>query len=187
MLTENEIIKRCIKLDRQAQKLLYQKYSSVMFGICLRYASDRSEAQDVLQEGFLKIFLNIQDFSGLGSFEGWMKRIMINTAITFYHKNLKYNQQIDIDHVRESRISNIEYETSEYTVEELQKVITSLPDGYRMVFNLFAIEGYKHKDIGEMLGIDVNTSKSQYSRARKLIQKKLLELTDYKSVSGNNE
>ncbi len=180
MLSEDQIIKECIKKNRQAQKILYEKYASVMLGICMRYAANRADAEDILQDGFLKIFLNIRDYAERGSFEGWMKRIMINTAITYYHKNLKYNQQLDIDDVNESKIQPVEYETTEYTIEELQKVITELPDGYRMVFNMFAIEGYKHKDIAELLKIDVNTSKSQFSRARKLMQKKLMELKQIK-------
>jgi RNA polymerase sigma factor (sigma-70 family) len=183
MLTEEEIILRCIKRDRKAQKLLYYKYAAIMLGICSRYVADRTEAEDILQDGFLKIFLNIEEFESRGSFEGWMKRIMINTAITYYHKNLKYNQQLDIDEINETHIEGNDYETAEYTIEELQKVITSLPAGYRMVFNLFAIEGYKHKDIADMLGIDINTSKSQFSRARRLIQKKLEELKKIRNFS----
>lgn len=176
VMTEQEIIKRCIKNDRSAQKDLYKKYAAIMMALCMRYTGNRAEAEDVLQEGFLKIFLNMKDYAGTGSFEGWMKRIIINTAITHYHKNLKHNMLEDIELVQKKHIVDQEYNDLDFSHEELMGVISTLPDGYRMVFNLFAIEGYKHKDIAEMLKIDINTSKSQFSRARKLIQKKLEEL-----------
>ncbi len=177
MVSEEQLIKGCVRGDRKYQKLLYERYASAMLGVCIRYSSSRPEAEDIVQEGFLKIFLNIKDFTGKGSFVGWMRRIMVNTAITFYHKNLKHNQLCDINGINESDIENPSpYEEDEFSHEELLKIINELPAGYKMVFNLFAIEGYKHKDIAEILNIDVNTSKSQYSRARKLIQKKLLDL-----------
>lgn len=172
---EREIIDGCLKNNRRAQKTLYQAYSSKFLGICLRYAKDRQEAEDVLQEGFIKIFNRIGQYSGSGSFEGWMKRIIINTAITNYRQNLKRYNQVDVANLTEDEIE-IKAEDFEYTYEELLKVVQSLPTGYRMVFNMFAIEGYQHKEIAAMLEIDVATSKSQYSRARKLLQKKLVEL-----------
>ena len=109
----------------------------------------------------------------MGSFEGWMKRIVVNTAITQFHRNKKHNRMDDIDEIHETDIEGYSLDDAEYTHEELLKVINMLPDGYRMVFNLYAIEGYKHKEIGEILNIDVSTSKSQFSRARRLIQQKL--------------
>jgi RNA polymerase sigma-70 factor (ECF subfamily) len=182
MMDEQHIIDGCLKNDRKAQKALYEKYASRFLGMCMRYAKDRQEAEDILQDGFLKIFGRISQFSGLGSFEGWMKRIIVNTAITNYRQNLKHYYQQDIDDLRELDTEG-ESMDSEYTMEELLKVVQGLPAGYRVVFNMFAIEGFQHKEIAEMIGVDVTTSKSQYSRARKLIQKKLLELRKERIVT----
>jgi len=174
MLSEDQLIERCRKNDRTAQKMLYDKYSSTMLGICMRYVFERSEAEDILQEGFLKIFTKISEFEGRGSFEGWMKRVFINTAITLYHKNSKHNKyHYNIDDVHISKSEKPAIGESEFTNEELLNIIHSLPKGYKLVFNMYAIEGFKHKEIAEMLKIDINTSKSQYSRAKKLIRKKL--------------
>jgi len=181
-MIEQEIIQSCIKKDAKAQKYLYQKYSSVLLGICIRYSRSLKDAEDILQDGFLKIFINIKNYSGKGSFEGWMKRIIINTSITYYNNNLKFKYHSDITEINETDISNQNFETSEFSQEELLNVINELSDGYRMVFNMFAIEGYKHKEIAKMLGIDINTSKSQFSRARKIVQQKLLELKKIKYV-----
>ena len=172
----DKIIEGCKKGQRSFQKLLYDKYAPVLMGICMRYAYSTDEAEDVLQDSFVKIFKEISKFEKKGSFEGWLKRIVINTAITNYRKNQKrYNQQ-EIDSYNQQFHSTSMYET-DYTHEELLKIIQELPDGYRIVFNLYAIEGYKHKEIAEILGIDVTTSKSQYSRAKKAIRKKMEEIS----------
>ena len=153
-------------------------YAPVLLGLCCRYTRDRSEAEDVLQEAFIKIFNNLGQFAGKGSFEGWLKRIVVNTAITHYRQNLKHAYQEDISEIKESRISGENFKEAEFTKEELMNVIKSLPQGYRMVFNLYAIEGYKHREIGKMLNIDISTSKSQFSRARKIVQQKLEKLME---------
>lgn len=183
-MDERELIEQCQKNKPKAQKFLYDKYSSLMLGICIRYSRNLADAEDILQEGFLKIFINIKYFEGKGSFEGWMKRIFVNTAITFYHKNLKHQYHKDITEINENSIENNgeQSDNSEFTQEELLEIINSLSDGYRMIFNLYAIEGYKHKEIAKLLDIDINTSKSQYSRAKKIIQKKVLELKHIKYV-----
>ena len=174
MLSEEQLIERCKKQDRAAQKILYDRYAGLMLAICTRYVFERSEAEDILQEGFLKIFLKIGEFEGRGSFEGWLKRVFVNTAITHYHKSSKHNKyHYEIGDVQETKFENIKYSESEFTKDELLNVVNSLPEGYKVVFNLYAIEGYKHKEIGKLLNIDINTSKSQYSRAKKLIRKKL--------------
>ena len=173
MLDEKQIIDGCCRKDKKAQKALFERFANVLLGICMRYAGRRDEAEDILQDGFVKIYGNIRDYAGTGSFINWMKKIMINTAITHYHRNLKHHYQQDIDDIRETDIEGYEYEGAEFTREELFNVISELPEGYRMVFNLYALEGYKHKEIAELLEIDINTSKSQYSRARSLIRKKL--------------
>ena len=165
------------------QKELYKIYAPRMFSICLRYAKSREEGQDILQEGFIKVYTKINQFSGEHSFEGWMKRVFANTAITHYNTNLKHYYQDDITEIRESETLQFNVDDHEYSHEELLGVIESLSDGYRMVFNLFAIEGFKHKEIAEMLGIDEATSKSQFHRARKLIQKKLVELSGEKIMN----
>ena len=173
----DKIVEKCKKNNSEAQKQLYNIYAPILYGICIRYVSDKSEADDILQKGFFKILTKIKDFSGKGSFEGWMKRIMVNTAITHYHKNKKHGNHYDVTDIQETKIDGNSYSSSDYTKDELLGVIKSLPDGYRTVFNLYAIEGYKHKEIAKKMNIDVNTSKSQYSRARKLIQKKLEKLS----------
>lgn len=183
MLDERQIINGCCKRDKKAQKALFERYKSILLGVCIRYSDRREEAEDILQDGFVKIFLNIQDFAGTGSFINWMKKIMINTAITHYHRNLKHQYHQDIDDIRETEIEGSEFEMAEFTRQELLDVITNLPEGYRMVFNLYAIEGYKHKEIAQMLEIDVNTSKSQYSRARSLIRKKLFALKKERTLA----
>lgn len=148
----------------------------MLLGVCNRYAQSIEEAEDVMQEGFVKIFLNINEFKGDGSLVAWMRRIMINTAITYYHRMRKHRYHDDLDDVRESKMSDNNWSESEFTKEELYNVIHRMPDGYRMVFNLYAVEGYKHREIAEILEIDENTSKSQYSRARRWLQERLLKL-----------
>ena len=173
MLDDKQIIDGCCRKDKKAQKALFDRFAKVLLGICMRYAGRRDEAEDILQDGFVKIYGNIRDYAGTGSFINWMKKIMINTAITHYHRNLKHHYQQDIEDIRETDIEGYEFEAAEFTREELFGVISGLPEGYRMVFNLYALEGYKHKEIAELLEIDINTSKSQYSRARGLIRKRL--------------
>lgn len=145
----------------------------------MRYANDRSEAEDILQESFIKIFFNINDFSGSGSFIGWLRKVAVNTAITHYHKNLKYRFHQEIEEYV-SIETGTGFDEDVFTSDELLKVLNDLPAGYRLVFNLYAIEGYKHKEIAEMLGIDTNTSKSQYSRAKAAIREKLEKLDKIK-------
>jgi len=175
MLNEKQLIQGCLKQDQKIQKILYEKYSSGFLGVCARYTQDRTEAEDVLQEAFLKIFVNIKQYSGSGSFEGWMRRIVVNTAISHYRQNLKHYYNQEISEVKESKIDDTVIYEADFTHEELLGVIRTLPRGYQVVFNLYAIEGYMHKEIAEMLDIDINTSKSQFSRARKIMQQKLRE------------
>jgi RNA polymerase sigma-70 factor (ECF subfamily) len=174
--SEKKILAGCIKGRQSAQRELFEKYSRLLLGVCNRYAQSIEEAEDIMQDGFVKIFLNIKEFKGDGSLVAWMRRIMINTAITHYHKMRKHRYHDDLDEVSESRFEERTWEESEFTREELFNVIRSMPDGYRMVFNLYALEGYKHREIAEILEIDENTSKSQYSRARKWLQERLIKL-----------
>jgi len=176
MHKDEDLIKRCIARDRQAQKTLYERYAPLLLGVCIRYAFDRDEAEDILQEGFVKVFFHLHEYSGLGPLKNWMRKIMVNTAITHYHRTLKHRYHSDLDDMQEHIALAGDLPGVDFTRGELLEVIRSLPPGYRMVFNLFAVEGYKHREIAEMMGIDVNTSKSQYSRARQMIRNKLEKL-----------
>ena len=186
MMSDRQIIELCAKHNRKAQQVLYDKYSRLLLGVCLRYATDKAEAEDILQDSFLKIFYNIKDFTGSGSFIGWLRKVAVNTAITHYHKNLKYRYLVDIEDYVSVEIGITSFEEDFFTSDELYKVLNELPTGYRMVFNLYAVEGYKHKEIAEMLGIDTNTSKSQYSRAKAVIIYKLEKLGKLKSSYSEN-
>jgi RNA polymerase sigma-70 factor (ECF subfamily) len=178
--TDNELIDGCLTGKRLFQLALYEKYSARMFAICKRYAKSNDEAEDVLQDGFVKVFTKMSQFSRESALEAWLKRIFINTAITNYRNNIKHYYQEDVTEINESEMETYEIGDSEFTKEELKSVIDGLPKGYNLVFSLYAIDGYKHKDIAEMLGIDIETSKSQYHRAKKAIQKKLYELSKVK-------
>lgn len=169
-MSEEEIIKSCVSGNTHAQKLLYDKYARVMMGICIRYAADKSEAEDMLQEGWIKVFRNMSAFRFEGSIEGWIKKIMVNTSLDYLRKNKNHIHQIEISIVEENISSEITSSDS-LSAKELLKLIHQLPSGYRTIFNLFAIEGYSHKEIAEMLEISEGTSKSQYSRARTQLQK----------------
>ncbi len=186
MMSDRQIIEGCAKHDRRAQQVLYDRYSHFLLGVCLRYATDKSEAEDILQDSFLKIFFNIKDFSGTGSFIGWLRKVAVNTAITHYHKNLKHRYHIEIEEYVSVETGVLSFEEDFFNSEELFMVLNELPAGYRMVFNLYAIEGYKHKEIAEILGIDTNTSKSQYSRAKGVIREKLEKLGKLKKEYGEN-
>lgn len=187
MMSERQIIELCARHNSKAQQVLYDKYSRLLLGVCLRYASDKAEAEDILQDSFLKIFYNIKDFSGSGSFIGWLRKVTVNTAITHYHKNLKYRYHVEIEEYVSAETGVMSFEEDFFTSDELYKVLNELPTGYRMVFNLYAVEGYKHKEIAEMLGIDTNTSKSQYSRAKAVIRDKLEKLGKLKSRYTEND
>lgn len=169
---DEDLIGRCQDNDPKAQGELYKRLAPKMFGICLRYTRNRMEAEDVLQEGFIKVFRHLKDYRNDGSLEGWIRRTMVNTAINFYNKRAKYQNDISLD---QSEPINQEEESAidKLSAQELLDFIQELPDGYRMVFNLNVIEGYTHKEIGEMLDISENTSKSQLSRARNVLQGKL--------------
>jgi len=176
MKSDKDIIKGCIQGRSSAQKKLFDTWAPLMLGICRRYAASLEEAEDVMQEGFVKIFLNIKEFKGEGSLVAWMRRIMINTAITYYHKMRKHRYHDDLEDVRETDFEEHRWDSADFTREELYGIIERMPEGYRLVFNLYAIEGYKHREIADMLEIDENTSKSQYSRARRWLQERLLKI-----------
>ena len=155
-----------------AQNILYNKYSPKLFGTCLRYAKNYADAEDILQEGFIKVFKYLKDFRNEGYLEGWMRKIMVTTAINFYKRKSLLNKDIDPEHVKVPSTATPDA-ISRLSNEELLSIIQELPEGYRMVFNLNSIEGYSHKEISEIMNISINTSKSQLSRARISLQNKL--------------
>ena len=173
MIPDEQLIEGCRKGDQLAQRNLYDIYSRRMFGVCLRYCNNREEAEEVLQEGLLKVFNKIGDFKKEGTLESWIKRIMINTALDFYRRNKSRQMETEW---QESITITVE-PLSELKTKELLQVIQSLPTGFRTVFNLYAIEGYNHGEIASMLNITEGTSKSQYSRARQYLMK-LIEKED---------
>jgi RNA polymerase sigma-70 factor (ECF subfamily) len=182
MTVNEQIIDGCINGDRDAQEVLYKAYSPTMFGICLRYSKSRDEAQDIMQEGFIKVFGNIHKFRKEGSLEGWVKRIMVNTSLNYIQKQKRSQYHKDIDEINELNIEQMEEPEPDiqYNQKELLDIVQKLPDGYKSVFNLYVFEKYKHREIAEILGISVNTSKSQLSKARVFLQKELHKLTQQK-------
>ena len=170
---ETELIIACKKQNAKAQRALYDKHASHMLGLCKRYIKGEMEAEDVMIKGFMKVFTKIDLFEGKGSFEGWMKRIMINEALGYIRKNKSMYLEMEIEAA--DKEPDFDTLSTELEAMDLLKMVNGLPSGYRTIFNLYAIEGYSHKEIAELLGISENTSKSQLSRARMHLQKKLLE------------
>jgi RNA polymerase sigma-70 factor (ECF subfamily) len=170
--SDEALIAGCARGDRRMQEELYRAYSPRMFAICLRYASSYQEAEDLLQEGFIKAFGNIGRFRHEGSFEGWMKRIFVNTAIEGYRKNHPVNDSLEVDEMKNDLVQQDDFH--QLSAADLMKMIQALSPGYRTVFNLYAVEGYNHQEIATLLGISVGTSKSQLARARYLLQKMVL-------------
>lgn len=172
---EKELIRLAVEQNRQAQQQVYAKYSSKMLSVCRQYIKDIQEAEDVLLMAFLKVFTHLKSFEYNGSFEGWIRRIVINECISFIRvkKQVKYT---DDEIYFEESFNNIE---SKLSVDDIQILIDHLPDGYRMVFNLYVIEGYKHREIAKMLDINEGTSKSQLSHARKMLQEQLINQKKY--------
>jgi RNA polymerase sigma factor (sigma-70 family) len=181
--TEEQIREGCVKGDCKYQQMLYNMFASKMFSVCLRYANEYNSAQDLLQEGFVKVFKNVEKFRGEGSFEGWVRRIFVNTAIEHYRK------QVNLYALHDTEARGYEFyeENALETLkqEDIMKMIQKLSDGYRTVFNLYVIEGFSHKEIGGMMGISEGTSKSQLARARYLLQKMITENTDFVHKSQN--
>jgi RNA polymerase sigma-70 factor (ECF subfamily) len=176
---QTSLIKKAIANNREAQQQLFEQHSRKMLGVCRQYVKDLHHAEDLLLQGFLKVFTNLHNFKNEGSFEGWIRRIMVNTCISYLRKkNL-------VDLFDEYYVfNNAATESLENTsVEDIQKLIDRLPDGYKMVFNLFAIEGYKHSEIAVQLGVSESTSKSQLFKARKLLQENYYKMN--KTLNGD--
>lgn len=173
MLDNKELIEACVKGDRVAQRNLYDLFSRRMYVVCLRYTKSQQEAEDVLQDSFIKVFKNLKGYRGDSRLDYWIKRIVINTALNSQRKKLYMYPMVDIDDVKND--FDHSKALSNFQMEELLKMIKELPTGCQTVFNLFAIEGYSHREIAEMLEVSEGTSKSQFARARKLLQNKIAE------------
>ena len=163
---QKSLIKKAIDNNREAQQQLFEQHSPKMLGVCRQYVKDLHHAEDMMLQGFLKVFTNLYKFKDEGSFEGWIRRIMVNTCLSYLRKKNLVDLS-DEDYVFNDAATESLENTS---VEDIQKLIDKLPDGYKMVFNLFAIEGFKHSEIAEKLGVSESTSKSQLFKARKLLQ-----------------
>ena len=173
-LTEHELIKGCVNDNTTCQRVLFDKYAGKFMSICLRYANDTMEAEDMLQEGFIRIFKHINQFKFEGSFEGWMRRIVVNVALKHLQKKRLHFSEIKDDNNNDPQLPSYAY--SSLGQEELMKLINQLPNGYRIVFNLNVIEGYTHDEIAGMLKIQASTSRSQLVKARKILQSQILKL-----------
>jgi RNA polymerase sigma-70 factor (ECF subfamily) len=172
--TIEDLVKRCKANERKAQELLYKQFASKMLGVCLRYATDRMEAEDMLQNGFIRVFQKMADYRGEGSFEGWVRRIMVHSSIEYYRKHHKMLTVADLESVgKEPSVDPVA--ASRLNANDLMALIQQLSLGYRMVFNLYAIEGYSHKEIGEIMGISEGASKSQLSRARAILKEQITQ------------
>jgi RNA polymerase sigma-70 factor (ECF subfamily) len=177
MVSESALVEGCCKGDRACQKALYDLYCKKMMVVCLRYSKSTMEAEDMLQEGFVRVFQGLKGFRHDAKLETWMTRIMVNTALNHHRKKLYLYPMVDIE---ELDIEQHEVSLSGLQFAQLIEMIQSLPQGCQVVFNLFAIEGYSHKEIAGMLGISEGTSKSQYARARMLLMNKLIKEGVYK-------
>lgn len=168
-MLDEALINKCLEGNRAAQSQLYNFYARRMRGVCVRYAKSDFEAEDIFQEAFVKVFRYLKNYKMQGSFDGWVRRIVVNTAIDQYKANLSNNNQVHLDVFEDYQVGSVEM-PADLEVDDMLRILEKLPDGYKMVFNLYAIEGYSHKEIADMLNISEGTSKSQLSKARKYIQ-----------------
>ncbi|WP_294859189.1 RNA polymerase sigma factor [uncultured Fluviicola sp.] len=166
------LVNECAKGNSKAQRALFDKFAPKMMAVCQRYLRNTQEAEDVLQDGFVKVFQKIVDFKMEGSLEGWIRRIVVNTALDTIRKNKKLLDDVQVEEVQ-YKVSFTDHQFDGMDLAQLMKLIDGMPDGYRIVFNMFAIEGYSHKEIADTLGVTENTSKSQYSRARAFLRTQL--------------
>ena len=178
-MTEQAILTGCLNNDPVAQRELYNRYSPKMLSVCYRFAQNREDAEDMLQEGFIRVFTQMHSFRNSGSFEGWIRRIVVHTCINFLKKHKKFNESLDLAYVVNIQLKE-ETVPSLMLARQVVECIRLLPVGYRTVLNLYAIEGYSHKEIAGMLDIEESTSRSQYTRAKTmlesiLVKKKILE------------
>ena len=172
-LSDQQLVEGCLRNEARCQEMLYARYSRRMYAVCLRYARHQLEADDLLQEGFIRVFEKLSSFRMEGSLEGWVRRIMVHTCINHYRKKAFQNERFGMEHLPEQPVASLALER--LGQQELLTLIAGLPDGYRLVFNLFAIEGYDHAEIAEMVGCGESTSRSQLAKARRMLQQRLGE------------
>jgi RNA polymerase sigma-70 factor (ECF subfamily) len=170
-LTERDLIQGCLDEDRRCQETLYTRYARRMYAVCLRYARHELEAQDLMQEGFIRVFDKIGSFRMQGSLEGWVRRIMVHTAINHYRKKAFQSERFGLEHFPEEPVEAVAFDR--LGEQELLQLVAELPDGYRTVFNLYAIDGFDHAEIATMLGCGESTSRSQLAKARRMLQQRL--------------
>ncbi len=175
-LTERDLIEKSLKGDRTSQRDLFDMYSAKMLAVCNRYARHSAEAEDMFQEGFIKVFTNLSKYTGEGSFEGWVRRIMVNTSLKSVAKLSFKKESIGLEDFQEKDNQMDPEVYSKLSVDDLMTLVNDLPEGYKIVFNLYAIEGYSHKEIAELLKVEVSTSRSQLVKARRMLQRKIEDL-----------
>ena len=173
-MTIEQMLSGCIANNAAAQEALYHRFSPKMLGVCYRFAKNREDAEDMLQEGFIKVFMQIQQFRGEGSLEGWIRRIVVHTCINILKKNKKFNESVDIIHANEL-MGKDDFIPSIIQAKQVVECSRALPLGYKTVLNLYALEGFSHKEIGEILDIEESTSRSQYTRARIMLEDMLVK------------
>ncbi|HAO03358.1 MAG: sigma-70 family RNA polymerase sigma factor [Chitinophagaceae bacterium] len=173
-MTIEQMLSGCIANNAAAQEALYHRFSPKMLGVCYRFAKNREDAEDMLQEGFIKVFMQIQQFRGEGSLEGWIRRIVVHTCINILKKNKKFNESVDIIHAN-GLMGKDDFIPSIIQAKQVVECIRALPLGYKTVLNLYALEGFSHKEIGEILDIEESTSRSQYTRARIMLEDMLVK------------
>lgn len=182
-MTEKELIAACIKKDRRAQQMLFDQYSPTMNGTLKRYLKRTEDREDVLVEAFFKVLTNIESFKGNGSFEGWIRRIVINEALMALRKKHNFNMTVEIDDIDVPWRSKVQ---SELEAQDILDLLDQLPTGYRTIFNLYVLEGFKHREIAELLDISINTSKSQLILAKKRMQE-MLEKVNYPGIPSKEQ
>ncbi len=176
-MTDAELIKGCIREDAGCQKNLFTRYAGSLLGVSYRYARNREDAEDILQDAFIKIFKKLEQFKGDGSFEGWMRKIVVNTALKKYTVS-RYSKEFSVQEVKDPADADMNDVPAfnHLTEKDLLALINNLPDGYRLIFNMYIIEGYRHEEIADMLGIQPGTSRSQLVKARQLLQKEIIKM-----------
>ena len=179
-------MQRCLKSDAQAQKQFYDRFAKRMLGVCYRYVQNTPEAEDILQEGYIRAFRYLKDFRSEGSLEGWLRRIMVTTSINFLKSQKNFRTEIELD-AASGQPGEANQILQRMENQEVMKLIQQLSPGYRTVLNLFAIEGYSHREIGDLLGIGESTSRSQYTRAKQLLQKKIEDHFSFGIHHGRSE
>jgi len=175
ILVDNDLVKECLEGNNQAKEELYRRFEGKMFGVCMSYAKNKMEAEDILHDGFMKVLLNLESFRGDGPLGGWIRRIMVNTALNHLRTQSGINDSIEIETIEDEELDHNKDIIGHINEKEMIRFIQDLPTGYRTVFNLYVVEGYSHKEIGDLLNISENTSKSQLSMARKTLQKKIMK------------